>query len=86
MSLTVESLSALFPSDENGNVCHFAYDSDLGKYVGDVVNREFRGLSVAERQRRIWDRIRESFGSDLQEISLVLAFSPEEYVEAMDAA
>ena len=87
MPLTVKRLEAAFPQkNEIGDFASFEYDEGIGRFVGDVVNHEFRGVTVSERQRWVWDRLREAFGEESQEVSLILTYSPEEWEEVGDRA
>jgi len=87
MPLTVERLNAVFPQgNDYGDFARFEYDSAIQRFTGEVISHEFIGLAVPERQKRIWDRLRESFGEEAQEVSLVLAFSPIEWEEVGDRA
>jgi hypothetical protein len=86
VSISVEALNALVPKSEYGDFAKFEFDEELGMYVGDVVHHEFTGVAVAERQRRIWELIRKTFGEDAQEVSLVLTFSPAEWQEVGEDA
>jgi acid stress-induced BolA-like protein IbaG/YrbA len=45
----------------------------------NCVNHEFRGVAVPERQRWIWNRLRDKFGEDATQVSLVVAYSPDEW-------
>lgn len=85
MPITVEVLEALFPADDKGNQRSFEFDHEIGKFSGTVVLSEFRGLSVPTRQERVWDRLKEKFGAEAAEISLVLTYSPEEWSEVGDS-
>ncbi|HTQ08561.1 MAG TPA: hypothetical protein VMI31_00675 [Fimbriimonadaceae bacterium] len=78
---------AAFPGgNAYGDFASFEYDSGIQKFVGDVVSHEFRGVAVPERQRWVWDRLREVFGDESQEVSLVLTYSPEEWAEVGERA
>ena len=82
MPITIEELNALVPlNGREGDFAAFDKDEAIGRFVGHVVHHEFRGLSVPERQKRIWDLLRERFGDQSQEVSLVLTYSPDEWEE-----
>ncbi|HMS54320.1 MAG TPA: hypothetical protein PKA27_02875 [Fimbriimonadaceae bacterium] len=84
MSIDAEALKRAFPTHTEDELVEFRLDEQLEKYIGEVVLREFRGVSVSERQKRIWDRLREDFNSDSQMVSIVFAFSPEEWQDMKD--
>ena len=86
MEMTIEALNAIVPKNDYKDFAEFEFDASLGKFVGHIVHHEFRGLPVAERQRRIWDELRRVFGEDVQRISLVLTYSPDEWEEVGDDA
>lgn len=85
MPITVESLEALFPND-NGNSRSFEFDHGIERFVGQVIWREFSGVSVPERQKRVWAIIRDAFKEESQSVSLVLTFTPEEWAEINEQA
>ena len=84
--MTTEELCALFPVDDLGNNCDFEFDESIGKFVGHIINRQFRGLTIANRQEQVWETIRHAFGEEASQVSLVLTFTPEEWDEVGDEA
>ncbi len=85
--MTIETLEAAFPQQkEIGDFASFEYDNGIERFVGDVINHEFRGVPVPERQRWVWDRLRETFGEESQMVSLVLTYTPDEWEEVGDQA
>ena len=56
------------------------------RITGYVVKAAFRDQRSTERQRWLWDLFRASFGSESQQIGLVLAFTPEEFAEYQEDA
>ncbi len=86
MSISSESLNSLFGPNEYGDFANFEYDEGLGMFVGEVVHHEFTGVEISERQKRVWELIRRSFGEEAQMVSIVLAFSPVEWAEIKDDA
>lgn len=81
MPVTAEALNALLPANDRGDFAEFEFDDRIERFTGHIVHHEFRGLSVPERQDWIWRRLREEFGDEASQVSLVLTFSPEEWAE-----
>jgi acid stress-induced BolA-like protein IbaG/YrbA len=81
MPITVEELNTIVPPNEVGDFADFEFDRGIGKFVGHVVLRDFRGVSIAERQRWIRDQLNGRFGEESQKVSLVLGYSPQEWQE-----
>jgi len=63
----------------SGETVEFEFDEDIKKIIGHVVLAKFRSMGVAERLGFVWAAIRDRFGANSQDVSLVLAFSPEEW-------
>jgi len=85
--ISVEALNGLVPTpNEYGDFAKFEFDEELSMFVGDFVHHEFTGVEIAERQKRVWDLIRERFREEAQQVSLVLAFSPGEWREISEDA
>lgn len=68
-------LETYFP----GAIGCFDRDSGSGKIVGDLVWDQFDNVEFLERQRRVFMRLREVFGLDAQQISLIFTYTPDEY-------
>jgi hypothetical protein len=79
--VTVKQLNDLIPANKLGDFADFEWDQAIGKFVGHLVLREFRGVAIPERQKWVWELLRHHFGEDSQQVSLVLAYSPEEWEE-----
>ena len=84
--MTAEGLEALFPSDEHGNTSSFEYDTGIQRFVGHVICRDFRGVSISQRQKQVFATIEEQFAEEAQLVSLVLTFTPEEWDEVNEEA
>ena len=84
MPVTVEALEGAFPVEPAvGELAQFDYDDKLERFIGDVVLQLFRGMSVPDRQKFLWDRLKATFGEDADQVSLILAYAPEEWEESL---
>ena len=81
MPLTADDLEAAFATSNQEDLASFEFDDGIGKYTGHVVHRDFRGVSIPDRQRIAWEVLRRRFGEDSQQVSLVLTYSPAEWEE-----
>lgn len=79
-----EILNALRPAfpDVYGDV---TLEESTDCYNGYVLSKGFEELTFAERQRHVFDILRESFGSKAQRIAFIFTYTPYEY-ELLQAA
>jgi hypothetical protein len=49
-----------------------------GRLSGMVVAKEFDDMTHLERQRSVWNRIRQDLGTEEAEVGMLLLYSPEE--------
>jgi acid stress-induced BolA-like protein IbaG/YrbA len=54
-----------------------------GRLSGTVIAEEFDDWSHLERQRKIWESIRASMGTEATQVGMLLLYSPEE-ADAVD--
>jgi acid stress-induced BolA-like protein IbaG/YrbA len=58
----------------------FALESAGTKVSGSIISASFRGMTDSDRQRRIWDALREEYGpQSVQRAGTLLAFTPDEW-------
>ncbi|HEY3782158.1 MAG TPA: hypothetical protein VGL56_13830 [Fimbriimonadaceae bacterium] len=56
-------------------------DGPDSRINGVLVHRDFTGVYVTERQRQLWERLRQKFGQDSNGIGMIFTYSPYEYEE-----
>ena len=84
MEVTLEALNTAFAASSPEDQALFEFDGPSDSYSGYLIRADFRGQITSERQKRIWSTLREKFGENSQEVSLILAFSPEEWEEIQE--
>jgi acid stress-induced BolA-like protein IbaG/YrbA len=84
MEVNVENLQSVFASPVEQDQSIFERDGATGRYSGFLIRRDFRRVATSERQKWIWKVLRDNFGDESVNVSLILAFSPEEWKEAQE--
>jgi acid stress-induced BolA-like protein IbaG/YrbA len=51
----------------------------MERISGRVITHAFDNLEPIDRQMTMWELIRQRFGSESQDISLILTYTPDEY-------
>ena len=65
----------------------FDQDTGMDRVYGTVISDRFDGLVQSQRQRLLWDTLREGLNPDeLSNIGLLLTVSPAEYHAILDEA
>ena len=77
----LDALRAQFPDVQGGITLESATD----RYNGYLLSEGFQGLSFVERQRRVFNILREVVGPETQHISMLFTYTPAEY-EQLQAA
>ena len=84
MEMTLENLQAAFPSPDEQDLAIIEHDSATGRYSGYLILKAFDGVATSARQKWIWETLREKFGEESVNVSLILAFSPEEWKDIQE--
>lgn len=77
----LDALRVEFPDIEGA--VHLEVTTD--RYNGHILSQAFQGLSFVERQRRIFNILRDVLGPRAQQISMLFTYTPSEY-EQLQAA
>lgn len=83
--ISVEELNALFLDEAHRDFAIFEYDEENNRYTGRVVSHVFSGVSVANREKHVWDRLNSRFGEEAEKVSLVVTYTPFEWLETTEA-
>ena len=75
------ALSRDFP-DVKGDI---ALESSTDRYNGHILSDRFQGLSFLERQKRVFDILRDALGEKTQSISMLFTYTPSEYESLLAA-
>ena len=67
----LNALRPVFP-DVQGDV---TLEESTDRYNGYILSGAFQGLSFVERQQRVFDILRETFGSEAQLISMLFTYT-----------
>lgn len=72
-------LAALSPRFSSAVTANIVFEPTTDRYNGYVLSEDFAGLSFLERQKRVFDVLRAEIESDVQLISMLFTYTPDEY-------
>lgn len=70
----------------DGAVTRLSIDPVSHSISGYLIHPSFDGQSHLDRQRRLWNWLRDRFGGASREIGLIAALTPEEWNAAQEVA
>jgi acid stress-induced BolA-like protein IbaG/YrbA len=75
-------LRANFPEPTEVEI---SIEKATGQYNGRLVWDGFKGMSFLERQKRVFDVLRNAFGPKATQISMIFTYTPSEYEQLVAA-
>ena len=72
-------LAALEPHFSSDLKADIEFEPTTDRYNGYVLSEDFEGLSFLERQKRVFNILRPALGADVQLISMLFTYTPDEY-------
>ncbi|GEM_PF-2595630 len=69
-----ESGTFLYPTYARGLL-----EQTTNRYNGYILSADFEELSFLKRQKRVFNILRPALGADVQSISMLFTYTPEEY-------
>lgn len=77
----LNALRPYFPDVEG----HIMLEATTDRYNGHLLSANFQGLTFVERQKQVFDILRQAIGPETQCISMLFTYTPDEY-ELLQAA
>jgi len=81
----VERIKTAATAEFAGSDPQVEWDEDLQKVVGVILWDGFGRMHHARRQTKLWTVLKKTLGKDAQWVSLILAYTPDEYNVMMAA-
>ena len=82
---TVERIRQIAAESFPGCDPRLEWDEDLQKVVGVIIWDGFGKLDHASRQGKLWKVLKDALGPDMQQVSLLLTYTPRDYNTMMAA-